>query len=326
MIEPLQCFFVLSGLCALACLLRAHRRQLAAAQLNFRAIRRTNELAKALEEVVQALRDATYKHQKRIAAFHRQLEFKTSVELSDVEQVVQSSHELVSDLVLSQGRISEQLGRLKELTQSRTDYLTGVSNRQSFDEELNCLLTRSRETGAELALAMVDIDRFKAVNDTHGHPVGDQVLRQIVGVMAAHVRHSDSLSRIGGEEFAILMPRNDRVGALCVVERIREAVAASLLQVGDCQVRVTISAGIVIATPGELAKSLISRADLMLYRAKANGRNQTCVDEASPEIRHAVAKNQRSAEEPTGRDPAPAIPSAGATHSPTPACCPVGAA
>lgn len=326
MIDPFQSLFVVAGLCVLVGLLRAHRSQWAAANLNIRAIRRTNELAKALEEIVQALRDATDKHQKRIVAFHRQLEFKTSVELCDVEQIVQSSHELVSDLVLSQGRISEQLGRLKELTQSRTDYLTGISNRQSFDEELNGLLTRFQETGAGLALAMVDVDHFKAVNDIYGHPVGDQVLRQIVGVMTAHVRQSDSVSRIGGEEFAILMPGNDRAGALRVIERIREAIAASLLQVADRQVRVTISAGIVIATPGELAESLISRADLMLYRAKANGRNQTCVGESTPEIRHTLAKNQSSAEEPTGRDPAPAIPSAGATHSQTPARCPVGAA
>ncbi|MFN8021715.1 MAG: GGDEF domain-containing protein [Acidimicrobiales bacterium] len=154
------------------------------------------------------------------------------------------------------------------------DGLTGVGNRRRFDRDLDGLLDRAGRD-RPVALAMVDIDHFKRVNDTHGHPVGDAVLRHVATVIAANVREGDLVYRYGGEEFAVLLPGAELDEALRVVERVRAAVAVTPL-VGEAYAAVppvTVSVG-VSATPPVDASAMVRLADGALYAAKSGGRNR----------------------------------------------------
>jgi diguanylate cyclase (GGDEF)-like protein len=155
-----------------------------------------------------------------------------------------------------------------------TDELTGLANRRKFREELARELERSRRFGLELALLMLDIDHFKQVNDTHGHPVGDQVLQAIAAVLGGGLRNIDLACRFGGEEFALLLPATPGADAVNVAERLRATVADQPLG-PDGELVVTLSAGVAsYPTDGETAAELVRVADMRLYAAKQGGRNR----------------------------------------------------
>jgi diguanylate cyclase (GGDEF)-like protein len=161
-----------------------------------------------------------------------------------------------------------------------TDELTGLHNRRFFERELKREVERTRRFGRSLALVVVDVDQFKAYNDTFGHRAGDEALRRVAGHLADAVpRRLDAVARYGGEEFVVLLAETEAEGARLVAERIREAVQGS----GGFRRRLTISAG-VAATRGEdcEAESLVERADEALYQAKSDGRN--CVRVALPDV------------------------------------------
>lgn len=156
------------------------------------------------------------------------------------------------------------------------DPLTGLLNRRAFNARLQEALQRSQRTGEPVALIMLDVDHFKRVNDQHGHPVGDEVLR----AMATHIRSAcravDAPARYGGEEFAVIAPGLAPGAAAQVAERIRAAVAEGVTLLGTTQIRVTISAGVAVAGPNGGEAQLIRDADDMLFKAKQSGRNQVC--------------------------------------------------
>ena len=156
-----------------------------------------------------------------------------------------------------------------------TDLLTGLPNRRAFLTALETEILRACRSGEPLSLAILDIDHFKRVNDRHGHPAGDAVLVDAAEKMRAAVRAGDVVGRIGGEEFAILMPSTPTDGAALVCERLRAAIGARPVDVaGTIGVAVTLSTGIALLRAGELSDGLISRADAALYEAKTAGRNR----------------------------------------------------
>ena len=163
----------------------------------------------------------------------------------------------------------------EKLEQAIRDPLTGLYNRRFFHEALEKEVARSERYGSEASLVMFDIDNFKLINDTHGHSVGDDVLRHVAAVSQEIVRPSDSFARVGGEEFALLLPETSQLEALLVAERLRTAVSRSRL-LGDH--RVTLSGGIA-SCPGDAtqADELQRRADAALYWAKRNGRDLCAV-------------------------------------------------
>jgi diguanylate cyclase (GGDEF)-like protein len=160
--------------------------------------------------------------------------------------------------------------RLEEL--SLTDGLTRVANRRAFDERLKDAIEHARRYERPLSLVMVDVDHFKTINDTHGHDAGDRVLRKVADVLADSSRHSDFVARIGGEEFAVLLPETALFEAMQFGEKLRCNIAIAPMATGS----VTISIGVAnmphsrVTTPNELFRA----ADQALYRAKANGRNR----------------------------------------------------
>ena len=160
---------------------------------------------------------------------------------------------------------------------AQVDHLTGALTRRGFEEQAEREIARARRYGRASTLVMLDVDHFKSVNDTHGHAVGDQVLHQIANIADVTLRPSDIFGRLGGEEFAMLLPETNGEEAVVVAERLRGAIAQHPMQLPDGSTRhVTASFGVAELTPalGSLAAWLES-ADRMLYAAKSGGRNCT---------------------------------------------------
>ncbi len=163
--------------------------------------------------------------------------------------------------------------------QATTDPLTGVFNRLKFNQELAAEMDRSARYKTPLALVMYDIDHFKAVNDTHGHHAGDQVLTGMCRIVAGHIRQTDVLTRWGGEEFMILAPNCDGRQAFELAEKLRRLIEQFVFaKVGT----VTCSFGVTQFQDGDTAETLTSRADTAMYAAKRNGRNRVVRYEPAP--------------------------------------------
>lgn len=163
---------------------------------------------------------------------------------------------------------------------ARTDPLTRLLNRRGFQEEFEAELARVQRTGNSLSLAVGDLDKFKKLNDASGHAAGDRALRQFGELLAGTARRIDTVARIGGEEFALLMPGADSAGARSLAERVRSQVADTF-SAGPAPL--TISFGITTWTEhGETAGELLLAADRALYAAKEQGRNRCVIQDPSP--------------------------------------------
>jgi diguanylate cyclase (GGDEF)-like protein len=164
-----------------------------------------------------------------------------------------------------QGLIRERDELLRTVERlSRIDPLTGTLNRRAWDELVGDALRHAERSGESLAVALLDLDHFKAFNDRHGHLAGDRLLKAAVAAWQSQLRPGDSLSRYGGEEFAVLLPRCDQDGALEVVDRLRRVMPEGQ----------TCSAGLAVWSDAELPDELLQRADQALYRAKREGRDR----------------------------------------------------
>ncbi|MBX3572961.1 MAG: GGDEF domain-containing protein [Mesorhizobium sp.] len=157
-----------------------------------------------------------------------------------------------------------------------TDGLTGMQNRRYFDDALREYLEEFRRIGKPVGLLLLDLDHFKSVNDTHGHDVGDEVLRVVAGCLREFTRYHDVVARLGGEEFAVVAPNMDTDMLIKLAERIRKAIASLSVTTGNVRLRVTTSVGIAIWDGKENAEQFYRRADRMLYEAKRLGRNRVC--------------------------------------------------
>ena len=159
-----------------------------------------------------------------------------------------------------------------------TDTLTGVPNRRALDEDLGRICHLANRHNENHSLILVDLDHFKAVNDTHGHLIGDQVLRMSAAGLTRTLRNSDRVYRFGGEEFAVLLPHTDAPHAREAAERIRLALASLALdRLVGAPLCITASCGVATHLAGESPEQWLARADEALYRAKQAGRNQTRV-------------------------------------------------
>jgi diguanylate cyclase (GGDEF)-like protein len=188
-------------------------------------------------------------------------------------------------LTVKNRRISAALGRTRQLEQELraiavTDSLTGLGNRRSFDASLADEARRAQRYGDDLSLMVCDLDRFKRVNDAHGHATGDRVLAEFAAAVRATLRETDSAYRHGGEEFAVVLPKTGSTGALQLAERTRQAVAGRK----PAGIGVTVSIG--VASMSQLQQktpeALFAAADKMLYAAKAAGRNCVRVHPGPP--------------------------------------------
>ncbi len=157
---------------------------------------------------------------------------------------------------------------------SRRDPLTGLPNRRAFEEDLAREAARAGRTAAPLAVVVLDVDRFKGVNDVHGHAAGDAVLRAVALRVASAIRAGDVLARIGGEEFGTLLPGADLTRAAEAAERMRATLAGTPVEAAGHVLAVTASFGCAALAAGEAPDALVARADARLYEAKRAGRDR----------------------------------------------------
>ena len=159
-----------------------------------------------------------------------------------------------------------------------SDHLTGLANRRAFFDAASAAAQRCTHTGQPITIVLFDADHFKAVNDTHGHPAGDAVLRHLAAGLSATFKPTDVVARFGGEEFVVLLTGSSAAEARVTAERFRSHVAAKPVTVDGIQVPCTVSAGVASCTDGLSGiDELLRRADIALYAAKATGRNQVAV-------------------------------------------------
>ncbi len=228
---------------------------------------------------------------RRIAA--QQLALQASQSLAEERALRLQAKQEALDLQLRanevlEARVYERTRALEEvrhgleaanaelLRLSTTDSLTQLANRRRFDRLLDEEIRRARRSGRPLSVLLADIDHFKRVNDSYGHPFGDECLRQVAAVLAAHCqRAGDVAARYGGEEFVVLLPGLDAGQAIALAESIRCAITQLQLQHGEQPVALTISLGVATLTPALVAPAdLLAAADAALYQAKNGGRNR----------------------------------------------------
>ena len=201
--------------------------------------------------------------------------------------------------------LQRSLRHTRLLKDSRTDSKTGLLNAATWEYGATSEVARAVRTSSPLAVALLDIDRFKVINDTYGHLVGDQVLKEIARTLTTTLRDYDLAGRFGGEEFSLLLPQTRAVDAIRIAERVRADIAELCIIAGGEQVQVTVSIGVAALDSGshrELAE-LLAAADAALYRAKAGGRDQvqmisttrglSAVSSTSPGINAAVAEGDQ---------------------------------
>lgn len=179
-------------------------------------------------------------------------------------------------------------GKLQKMTESLsvrsqslehaavTDGLTGMYNRRYFDDALSEYLDAFRRIGKPIGMVILDLDHFKKINDSHGHDVGDEVLRQVAECLRVFTRYHDVLARLGGEEFAILSPNINEQQLYHLADRIRHAISQLNIKSGNVTLKVTTSAGLAIWNGTESGEELYRRTDKQLYEAKRLGRNRIC--------------------------------------------------
>jgi diguanylate cyclase (GGDEF)-like protein len=202
-------------------------------------------------------------------------------QLRTKQRELESSNRRLDDLNRNlEARVDERTAALKALNAqleklALTDALTGLLNRRAFMDLVTREIAHSRRQHRPLAVLMCDLDHFKSVNDRYGHPAGDLVLQQAAAITKAVIRASDTLVRYGGEEFVILAPDTDQVGALDLAERIRQALGSAAIETDRGIVNITASFGVTaLCEDDENPEQLVRRADEALYSAKAQGRDR----------------------------------------------------
>jgi diguanylate cyclase len=203
------------------------------------------------------------------------------VSFNDVQSLLQKITDANRSLQARLDQAEEKLdGQTKELasylTEARTDGLTGLPNRRAFDQRIDERFARWSAHKKGFCLALIDIDHFKKVNDTFGHPAGDTVLREVAGHLQTFVENGIEVARYGGEEFAILFD-NSLDSAAAILEKVRTAIQNRKIVSDGVHIPVTISSGVSLILPDERIGKMVRRSDEALYAAKAGGRNRIYV-------------------------------------------------
>ncbi len=255
---------------------------------------KVNELSRRLGHSKDELNDSgsiVYEHFNEVANKWYQIQDKIIITEQGQKLLVSfgldisMQKEVQSQLISSHVQLSRKTQALNEAKealkiQASHDYLTNIYNRRYFQLVSKDLIHAAKREDSDLSIIMIDVDRFKLVNDTYGHSVGDQTLKHIVSILCATVRESDIVARIGGEEFAILLLGTDLEGAAELAEKLRKAVNENPVTIDDeTDIPVTISLGVAsvdVQADTKIDNSL-NTSDQALYKAKQSGRNKVVV-------------------------------------------------
>ena len=204
-----------------------------------------------------------------------------SLLMAEVDRVILSNAVLKSELAMSQTVLTEQQRQIDDLrTAVRIDGLTQLANRTYFDEKLHEMIALHKRYGDPFSLMMIDLDNFKEINDSYGHPAGDRILKGVALKIKASLRGSDFFARFGGDEYAVILVKTDAKAATDVAWKLCEEVRASRFILDAATLSMTLSIGVAEADGSDTEERLLERADAALYRAKAAGRNGVSVAEA----------------------------------------------
>jgi len=205
-----------------------------------------------------------------------------AIEADSPHQIREGDGKNLRLLALLGAAALETVWEIEEINRrARTDSLTGLANRRQFEERLGRIVAETNRFGGSCALVVLDIDRFKHVNDTFGHQAGDEVLRRVATTLQQAVRVVDLCARYGGEEMALLLPQTDLSGAARLAERLRQSVADRVILAGAHEISITVSLGVAAYPEGARdGEELFAAADRALYEAKRKGRNRVVSDRA----------------------------------------------
>lgn len=238
-----------------------------------RELRRAQAVARELEKIALTVRKNLAKHSSSISRFKQRVGQLGGQQhddawqdlCSEAEEILKPTLQLATQIATAYDQIRQQTNHLMTFTESRTDPLTGVSNRRGLDAMLESQFAMMVRYETVFSLVLFDIDHFKAVNDKQGHLCGDQILQHVAALLDEKARETDLVARYGGEEFVVVMPQTGLEGAGVFAERVRQTV--------EEQLPVTVSGGVATAQDGDTPDSLMARADSALYGAKSAGRN-----------------------------------------------------
>ena len=257
-----------------------------ATQLSATARQLSDEIDDVAEMIAQVATSSTAYDKQLVAAAER---LEQSSRQNDVKSIVQELRLATREMEIRNRALEEQLEksriRAAELQhdvesvrlENATDALTKIANRRYFDEVLGKLVAEARHQKRPLTLLMIDIDHFKRVNDTYGHPMGDQVLRIVAASIMASIRDGDVPARYGGDEFGVLLPNTDLAAGRLIAERVGQAIAGRELikrSTGENLGRVTVSIGVAQLRDDEPLEQFAEHADKCLYAAKRAGRDR----------------------------------------------------
>ena len=241
-------------------------------------VRRAQELLGCLQKLAASVAVELGEHNTRVEEINVELQ---SDQLREPAKILNVVTKLVDVNKTMQGRLDQAEDRLREqvrlveshAAEARTDALTLVGNRRAFETDIARCLTDFRRAGQAFTLAMIDLDKFKRLNDTYGHQAGDEVLRGTGRVLRRVLRESDSISRYGGEEFAVIFNRTAISEVQRALTRLRKAIANAAFEFPGGTLQVTISVGAAQVMAGEDLEAIVQRADAALYASKEAGRN-----------------------------------------------------
>lgn len=200
----------------------------------------------------------------------------------EIDRVLKTNASLQSELDKANRGIAEQRAQIEELRlAARMDALTRIPNRAAFDERLREYTALAQRGKMNFSLLLLDIDHFKKINDEHGHPNGDRILRGVATKIGENIRTNDFAARYGGEEFAVLFPATGLAEAANVAERMRQDIARTNFRLDGNVVRMTVSGGLAEYAPGKSIEETVQKADNALYQAKRSGRNSIFTDVAA---------------------------------------------
>jgi diguanylate cyclase (GGDEF)-like protein len=267
-------------------------------------LKRAHEIVNEFEGIAQQLNQAMQSHQRSVVKFKERLTSAASgrrdqdwADLSaETERILRPTLALADQVARSYDQLKQQSNILLNLQESRIDPLTGVGNRRMFNDTYEAQFALYQRYGTSFALAILDIDHFKEINDTRGHIQGDNALTSLGCLLAELARETDQVARYGGEEFTAILPETDRQGAAEFAERLRDEI--------ENRLSLTVSIGVATTEDFGTSDALLEAADAALYAAKEAGRNRVFYSTADGVVAFAPKKSdQETAESATRLEP-----------------------